>query len=89
MTDTYTPNEQELIEGSTVSADERRRAIARIKADVLREALLSDESVERAAHGIHASHDRGDWDEELPVVQDEYRAMARAALTAAIGDDDE
>ena len=33
MTDTYTPNEQELIEGSTVSADERRRAIARIKAE--------------------------------------------------------
>lgn len=54
-----------------------------------RQALLSDETVERAAHGIHASHDRGDWDEELPVVQDEYRAMARAALTAAIGDDDD
>ena len=33
MTDTYTPNEQELIEGSTVSEDERRRAIARIKAE--------------------------------------------------------
>ena len=56
---------------------------------VVREALLSDETVERAALGIHASHDRGDWDEELPVVQDEYRDMARAALTAAIGDDDE
>ena len=54
-----------------------------------RAALLSDETVERAAHGIHASHDRGDWDEELPVVQDEYRDMARAALTAAIGDDDD
>ena len=54
-----------------------------------REALLSDETVERAALGIHASHDRGDWDEELPVVQDEYRDMARAALTAAIVDDDE
>ena len=56
---------------------------------VVREALLSDETVERAAHGIHASHDRGDWDEELPVVQDEYLDMARAALTAAIGDGDE
>ena len=54
-----------------------------------REALLSDEAVERAALGIHASHDRGDWDEELPVVQDEYRDMARAALTAAIGDNHE
>ena len=28
----------------------------------MREALLSDESIERAALGIHASHDRGDWD---------------------------
>ena len=64
---------------------EFERGIARIRA----EALLSDEAVERAALGIHASHDRGDWDEELPVVQDEYRDMARAALTAAIGDDDE
>ena len=89
MTDTYTPNEQELIEGSTVSADERRRAIARIKADVLREALLSDESVERAAHGIHASHDRGDWEHEPAEVLNEYLNMARVALTAAIGDDDE
>ena len=53
-----------------------------------REALLSEESIERAALGIHASHDRGDWDEELPVVQDEYRDMARAALTAAIGEDE-
>ena len=51
-----------------------------------REALLSEESVERAMLGIHASHDRGDWDEELPVVQDEYRDMARAALTAAMGE---
>lgn len=54
----------------------------------MREALLSDEAVERAALGIHASHDRGDWDEELPVVQDEYRDMARAALTAALGEDE-
>ena len=29
----YTPTEQELIEGSTVSEDERRRAIASIKAE--------------------------------------------------------
>ena len=46
----------------------------------MREALLSDESIEQAALGIHASHDRGDWDEELPVVQDEYLDMARAGL---------
>ena len=53
-----------------------------------REALLSEESVERAMLGIHASHDRGDWDEELPVVQDEYLDMARAALAAALGEDE-
>ena len=54
----------------------------------MREALLSDESIEQAALGIHASHDRGDWDEELPVVQDEYRDMARAAMAAALGEDE-
>ena len=54
----------------------------------MREALLSEESIERAALGIHASHDRGDWDEELPVVQDEYLDMARAALAAALGEDE-
>ena len=53
-----------------------------------RAALLTPEVVERVALGIHASHDRGDWDEELPVVQDEYRDMARAALTAALGEDE-
>ena len=53
-----------------------------------REALLSEETVMRMARGIQASHDRGDWDEELPVVQDEYRDMARAALTAAMGEDE-
>ena len=67
---------------------EFERGIARIKADVQREALLSDESIEQAALGIHASHDRGDWDEELPVVQDEYLDMARAALAAALGEDE-
>lgn len=51
-----------------------------------RQALLSDEAVERAAHGIHASHDRGDWEHEPAEVLDEYRDMARVALTAAIGD---
>ena len=59
---------------------EFERGLARIKADALRETLLSDEAVERAALGIHASHDRGDWDEELPVVQGEYLDMARAGL---------
>ena len=55
-------------------------------AEALTGKLTSDESVERAALGIHASHDRGDWDEELPVVQDEYLDMARAALAAALGE---
>ena len=55
----------------------------------MRQALLSDETVERAAHGIHASHDRGDWEHEPAEVLDEYLNMARVALTAAIGDDDE
>lgn len=49
-----------------------------------KEALLSDEAVERAAWGIHASHDRGDWEHEPAEVLDEYLNMARAALTAAL-----
>lgn len=51
------------------------------------EALLSDDMIERAARGIHASHDRGDWEHEPQAVQDEYLDMARAALTAAIEGD--
>ena len=44
------------------------------------------EAVKRAARGIHASHDRGShFEAEDHAVQEEYRAMARAALTAAIG----
>ena len=54
----------------------------------MREALLSEETVVRMARGIQASHDRGDWDEELPAVQDEYLDMARVALAAAIGEDE-
>ena len=55
-----------------------------------RAALLSDEAVERAARGIQASHDRGlHFDAEVPAVQGMYRERARAALTAAIGGDDE
>ena len=50
-----------------------------------REALLSDDMIERAARGIHASRDRGDWEHEPQAVQDEYLDMARAALTAALG----
>lgn len=54
-----------------------------------REALLSDEAVERAARGIHASHDRGcQFEAEDHAVQDEYLDMARAALAAAIEGDE-
>ena len=54
-----------------------------------REALLSDKSVELAARGIHASHDRGwHFDAEDHAVQDEYLDMARAALAAALGEDE-
>ena len=58
-----------------------------------REALLSDESVERAGRSLFY----GDIDPDLDVswatahegVRTEYLAMARVALTAAMGDDDE
>ena len=53
----------------------------------LHDALLSKTAVERAARGIHASHDRGDWNEERPEVKDAYRDTAIAALTAAIGEE--
>lgn len=54
-----------------------------------REALLADDMIERAARGIHASHDRGeDFDNEPQSVQDEYLDMARAALAAAIEGDE-
>ena len=50
--------------------------------------MVADSMRERVARGLHASHDRGDWDEELPVVQGEYLDMARAALAAALGEDE-
>ena len=54
-------------------------------ARAIEEALLAVNAVERAARGIHASHDRGeDFDNELQSVQDEYLDMAEAALVAAI-----
>lgn len=57
--------------------------------ELRREALLSDDAVERAAHGIHASHDRGwHFEAEDHAVQDEYREMARVALSAALGENE-
>ena len=55
-----------------------------------REALLSDESVERAARALYET-DRAEYDGDKPwpprphFIEDMYRERARAALTAAIG----
>ena len=73
------------------------RLIARIKAEALRGALLSDETVERAARALY-SMDREEyagndpwppWPTPNEGLNDIYRERARAALTAAIGGDDE
>ena len=71
---------------------EFERGIARIKAEALREALLSDEAVERAARALCAAAGENPdsnelWDEEPPWTS--YTDEARAALTAALGGDDE
>ena len=57
-----------------------------------RQALLSDEAVERAARALCAAAGENPdsnelWDEEPPWLS--YADEARAALTAAIGGDDE
>ena len=56
---------------------EFERGIARIKAEALREDLLSGEAIERAADILEA------------LDGDDYLTVARAALTAATGGDDE
>ena len=52
----YTPTEQELIEGSTVSADERRRAIARIKAEAWDEGAAKGSDVGADAIILNPMH---------------------------------
>lgn len=58
----------------------------------MREALLSDETVERAARALYET-DREEYDGDKPwpprphFIEDMYRERARAALTAAIGDE--
>ena len=55
-----------------------------------REALLSDEAVERAARALYET-DRKEYDGDEPwpprphFIAEMYRERARAALTAAIG----
>ena len=61
-----------------------------------REALLTPEGVERAARALNAAgwtctdgaHEPGDYD-DCPYCRGTCAALARAALTAAIGGDDE
>ena len=61
-----------------------------------REAPLTPEGVERAARALNAAgwtctdgaHEPGDYD-DCPYCRGTCTALARAALTAAIGDDDE
>ena len=61
-------------------------------AEGLRAALLSDKSVERAARALYET-DRAEYDGDKPwpprphFIEDMYRERARAALTAAIGDE--
>lgn len=67
-------------------APTEEHAVAIVALEYVREALLSEGAVERAARGIHATHDRGwHFDAEDHALQDDYRDMARAALTAATG----
>lgn len=62
-----------------------------------REALLSDEAVERAARALYETdreeYDGGEqwlpWPTFIEGLNDMYRERARVALTAAIGDDHE
>ena len=59
-----------------------------------RQALLSDDAVERVARALYET-DRAEYDGDKPwpprphFIEDMYRERARAALTAAIGGDDE
>lgn len=57
-----------------------------------REALLSEESIERAARALYETDRKEyDGDKQWPpwphFIEEMYRERARAALTAAIGDE--
>ena len=80
---------------------EFERGLARIKADA-REALLSDETVMRAARAVYESAPNtwtwtwaeivGGWKNkpypDYPHLVDDIRRQARAALAAALGEDE-
>ena len=105
----YTPTESDLrqayVEASGASmaqesyyaeqVAEFERGLARIKAEALREALLSDTTITMAGRALNLEGwvcpmvcEPGQYDEceDCERVCDH---MARTALTAAIGDDDE
>ena len=98
MSEGYTPTESDLrqayVESSGASmaqesyyaeqVAEFERGIARIKADA-REALLSDEAVERAARAMDENFNP----DRHPIMAAMFRDYAKTALTVAIGDDDE
>ena len=85
----WDPYNEEPVDDWGYSECQREAFVAGVDWADAREALLSDETVERAARGIHASHDRGwHFDAEDHAVQDEYRDMARVALAAALGEDE-
>lgn len=58
---------------------------------IVREALLSDETVERAAEGMQEAADHfghyTPWTDLPEHVREDWRKPARAAITALIGDD--
>ena len=64
---------------------EFERGIARIKAEAVREALLSDEAIERAARAMDENFNP----DRYPIMAAMFRDYAKTALTAAIGGDDE
>ena len=74
---------------------EFERGIARVEAEALREVLLSDEAVERAARGMFAwdtaehPFSRPTWEGLSETKRDVWRSGARATLAAALGEDED
>ena len=73
-------------------APTEEHAVAIVALEYVREALLSDDAVERAAREMCAAAGENPdsnelWDEEPPWLS--YTDEARAALTAALGEDED